>query len=287
MARQEDTTGAGQASTDAGSAPLCVGRHALGLVVLLLAIVPSYLMSRVATPIGVSEALSDSRGSAEPRESDVNQISPLEIRAHIQEVALRHGVSPRLVAAIIEAESEFNPRAVSRKGARGLMQLMPATASSLDVEDAFDPFENIEGGVRHLRRLMDRFNGNLPLVLAAYNAGEQAVIAYQGVPPYRETRRYVARILRRIGAEGVTTVPSPSGRRAALSVRTAAMEVGPVRTSRFGPMAGPPSSVWTGALDQRPIEMSGPEVGDDSAARVMSLDRRATKPTARVDSQSP
>jgi hypothetical protein len=79
------------------------------------------------------------------------------------------------------------------------MQLMPDTASSLRVSDSFDPYENIEGGVRHLRRLMDRYRGNLPLVLAAYNAGEQTVTVYRGVPPYRETRRYVSRILRRIG----------------------------------------------------------------------------------------
>jgi soluble lytic murein transglycosylase-like protein len=81
------------------------------------------------------------------------------------------------------------------------MQLMPVTASGLDVEDSFDPYENIEAGVRHLRRLMDRFDGDLPLVLAAYNAGEGAVQLYGGVPPYRETRRYVARILRRLGRQ--------------------------------------------------------------------------------------
>jgi soluble lytic murein transglycosylase-like protein len=124
-----------------------------------------------------------------------------EIEAHVREVAARYGVSPRLVAAIIEAESEFNPRAVSRRGARGLMQLMPATAESLDVGDSFDPLANIEGGVRHLRRLMDRFDGDLPLVLAAYNAGENAVVLHGGVPPYRETQRYVARIMRRIGRD--------------------------------------------------------------------------------------
>src|SRR5262249_57921463 len=105
-----------------------------------------------------------------------------------------------------EAESEFNPRAVSRKGARGLMQLMPATASSLSVRDSFDPYENIDGGVRHLRRLLDRFHGNIPLAVAAYNAGEQTVINYHGVPPYRETRRYVSKILRRINYRGVAVI---------------------------------------------------------------------------------
>ena len=102
------------------------------------------------------------------------------------------------MAAVIEAESEFNPRAVSRRGARGLMQLMPKTAKTLGVDDQFDPKENIEAGVRHLRALMDRFGDNLPLVLAAYNAGEVAVIKHRGVPPYRETRAYVKRIMKRL-----------------------------------------------------------------------------------------
>src|SRR5688572_7213776 len=136
--------------------------------------------------------------------------------AHIRDVAARYGVSPRLVAAIVEAESEFNPRAESRRGARGLMQLMPATATSLQVEDAFDPRSNIDGGVRHLRRLMDRFDGDLPVVLAAYNAGEQAVIHHGGVPPYRETRRYVRRILRRIGHPSVAAAPPRSGTKPAI-----------------------------------------------------------------------
>jgi hypothetical protein len=105
------------------------------------------------------------------------------------------------VAAVIAVESEFNPRAVSRRGAQGLMQLMPATAATLDVQDTFDTRENIEGGVRHLRVLMDRYRNDLPLVLAAYNAGDTAVLAYRGVPPYRETRQYVIRVLRRYDRE--------------------------------------------------------------------------------------
>ena len=104
-----------------------------------------------------------------------------------------------LVAAVIEAESDNNPRAVSRRGARGLMQLMPKTARTLGVRDPFDPRANIDAGVRHLRALMDRFgSNNLPLVLAAYNAGEVAVIKHRGVPPYRETRAYVKRILKKL-----------------------------------------------------------------------------------------
>lgn len=172
-------------------------RHVLGLGILLLTVVPAYFVSQANLASPDSEAMNMGRDDAADTSVEITQI--VEIEAHIREVAVRYDIPPILVAAIIEAESEFNPRAVSRRGAQGLMQLMPGTASSLKVTDTFDPYENIEGGVRHLRTLMDRYRGNLPLVLAAYNAGEQAVTVYRGVPPYRETRRYVSRILRRIG----------------------------------------------------------------------------------------
>jgi transglycosylase-like protein with SLT domain len=172
-------------------------RHVLGLGILLLTVVPAYLVSQANLTSPDSEAAKMAREDTADTSVEITQI--VEIEAHIREVAVRYDIPPILVAAIVEAESEFNPRAVSRRGAQGLMQLMPDTASSLRVSDSFDPYENIEGGVRHLRRLMDRYRGNLPLVLAAYNAGEQAVTVYRGVPPYRETRRYVSRILRRIG----------------------------------------------------------------------------------------
>lgn len=113
----------------------------------------------------------------------------------ISDAADRYGVAPTLVQSIIRAESAFNPWAVSRKGARGLMQLMPGTASALGVRDSFNPAQNIDGGVRHLRSLIDRYGGNLPLALAAYNAGAQAVDWYRGIPPYPETQQYVRRIL--------------------------------------------------------------------------------------------
>ncbi|HUH66750.1 MAG TPA: lytic transglycosylase domain-containing protein [Syntrophales bacterium] len=113
----------------------------------------------------------------------------------IVKVSEKHKIEPALIKAIIKAESNFNHRAVSPKGARGLMQLMPATASSLQVQDSFHPENNIEGGVRYLRYLLNYFNGSLPLALAAYNAGEAAVIKHRGVPPYRETQVYVQRVL--------------------------------------------------------------------------------------------
>ncbi len=128
----------------------------------------------------------------------------------IREAALRHGVPERLVSAVIRVESGFNPRAVSPKGARGLMQLMPGTASLLGVRNSFDPHENIDGGVRHLRGLMDRFPNNLPFALAAYNAGEQAVTVHRGIPPYLETQGYVSRILSLLGLPSAEATASPT-----------------------------------------------------------------------------
>jgi len=116
-------------------------------------------------------------------------------RAFIERVSSDHGVDPRLVTAVIEVESAWDPRAVSRKGAMGLMQLMPATARAYGVSDAFDPRANIEAGTRHLRSLLDRYD--LSLALAAYNAGAGTVERYGGVPPYPETRQYVSRVLAR------------------------------------------------------------------------------------------
>jgi len=115
--------------------------------------------------------------------------------ALIDAEARRANVDASLVSAVIRAESNFEPRSVSRKGARGLMQLMPATARRLGVAKPFDPRANVRGGARYLRELADRFGGRPELVLAAYNAGENAVETHGGIPPYRETVRYVERIL--------------------------------------------------------------------------------------------
>jgi soluble lytic murein transglycosylase-like protein len=127
--------------------------------------------------------------------------------AEIEEAATQYGVPRRLIEEVIRAESAFNASAVSPKGARGLMQLMPGTASMLGVRNSFDPRENIRGGVRHLRALLDRYGNNVPLALAAYNAGEQAVTTYGGIPPYAETQQYVRKILAGYGA----TMPGGPG----------------------------------------------------------------------------
>jgi soluble lytic murein transglycosylase-like protein len=128
----------------------------------------------------------------------------------INEAASRYAVPERLIWAVIRAESGFEPRAVSRRGARGLMQLMPETAAILGVRDVFDPHENIDAGARHLRALIERFGHDLRLAVAAYNAGEKAVLRYGSVPPYRETQQYVTRVLRFYDAP-VKQVELPGG----------------------------------------------------------------------------
>jgi soluble lytic murein transglycosylase-like protein len=114
--------------------------------------------------------------------------------AIIQEAAAEYDVDPALIRAVMQAESAFHPYAVSRAGAEGLMQLMPALADEMGVSDSFDPRENIMGGVRYLKRLLDYHNGNLDLALASYNAGPGNVERYGGVPPFRETRNYIKTI---------------------------------------------------------------------------------------------
>ena len=124
-----------------------------------------------------------------------SRLTAASIDGLIEAFAAEHSIDSALIRAVIRAESNFNHRAVSRKGAQGLMQLMPATIWRLSVGDAFDPHENIGAGVRYLRQLLDQFQGDLTLALAAYNAGENAVLRYRGVPPYQETREYVKKVL--------------------------------------------------------------------------------------------
>jgi len=124
------------------------------------------------------------------------QINIRDYNKIITQAAAKFNLDAALIKAVIKAESNFNHKAVSRAGAKGLMQLMPQTASSLNVDDVFHPGNNIEGGARYLRYLLNLYRGNLTLALAAYNAGEGAVAKYNyGVPPYRETQNYVRRVL--------------------------------------------------------------------------------------------
>ncbi len=124
-----------------------------------------------------------------------------ELAAMATAAARRHSLDPDLVQAVVAVESGFRPDAVSPKGAQGLMQLMPATARSLGVKDSLDPAANLDGGTRHLRALIERYDGDVKRALAAYNAGEGAVARHGGVPPYPETVAYVRKVLERAKAE--------------------------------------------------------------------------------------
>ncbi|HKC96818.1 MAG TPA: lytic transglycosylase domain-containing protein [Methylomirabilota bacterium] len=189
-----------------------IERHLLGLGVLLVTFSTGYFLSGFsgsrelpaeARPTQVARVEAAPVESAPtpppaPAPTSTETDGEVDLDTYIKQVAARYDVPADLVAAVIEAESSRNPRAVSRRGARGLMQLMPKTAKRLGVDDPFDPRANIEAGVKHLRAMIDIFGNDLPRVLAAYNAGEVAVIKHRGVPPYRETRAYVKRIVKKL-----------------------------------------------------------------------------------------
>ena len=143
-------------------------------------------------------AAADARAKAEQAPTDPGvlpkSINPDMLHQMVQETAQKHDVDPALVSAVISTESNWNTSALSRKGAQGLMQLVPETAQKLGVFNAWDPQQNIDGGVRYLHMLLDRYNGDLPKALAAYNAGPSAVDRWGGVPNYPETQEYVRKV---------------------------------------------------------------------------------------------
>jgi hypothetical protein len=128
----------------------------------------------------------------------------------IRVAAAKYALDPLLLANVMAAESNFNPRAVSRKNAQGLMQLMPQTSSRLLVKNPFDPAQNIDAGAAYLKQMLNRFDGNVEFALAAYNAGPDRVVQYGGIPPFRETQDYVRRITTRVN-QGVSPVALPAG----------------------------------------------------------------------------
>ncbi len=150
---------------------------------------PERAADGIAVPISSVEAEAEALSAGAPS-------SRTEVMALVDRLAAQHGVRVALARAVVQVESNYESRAVSPKGAMGLMQLMPATARQYALQDPFDPAQNLEAGLRHLRGLLDRYGkGRESLALAAYNAGEGAVTRYGGIPPFRETQNYVRRIL--------------------------------------------------------------------------------------------
>jgi transglycosylase-like protein with SLT domain len=187
--------------------PLPAVGAALGLTLLFAVWTPP------ADVVIRTAAVSRPAAEVEVEEPAAPEYDLAAIPDHIRAAAKRYRLSEELITAVISVESNFDHAAVSQKGARGLMQLMPQTSAMIGVRDPHDPDENIDAGASHLRAMLDTFNNDLPLALAAYNAGEQNVIRYKGIPPYPETRRFVVRVLRRMGdkqtAERVLAKPVP------------------------------------------------------------------------------
>ncbi len=156
---------------------------------LLIEVLTNYLQKKESQTSQVSQ---NEQNTVSSSSTSTKQVNFADI---IREVSARYNVDANLVNSVVEVESGFDPLAESPAGAQGLMQLMPETATSLGVSDAFDPQQNIEGGVRFLSQLMNYFDGDIEKVLAGYNAGPGAVDEYGGIPPYQETHTYVQRVM--------------------------------------------------------------------------------------------
>jgi len=156
------------------------------------------------------------------------KLPPTVYDPYIDRVAEENGLSPSLIKAVALVESGFDPHAVSGAGAQGLMQLMPQTAKAYGVKDAFDPLANLQAGARHLRKLLDRFEGDLTLALAAYNAGEGAVERHDGVPDYAETVNYVRRVHEKLGRQPRGLPAKTSTARAARPIRFRVLDDGSI-----------------------------------------------------------
>jgi hypothetical protein len=191
-------------------------------------------------PAASQVSISVAAPSESVRSKSAKSVPALPLNQVVNTASAAYHLDPDLVNSVIHAESGFNSRAVSPKGARGLMQLMPGTANQLGVNDAFDPQANVDGGSRYLRELLERYNFDLVKALAAYNAGPERVEQYRGVPPFRETRAYVARIVheyntkkiaqekeakrKQVSTKGTNKAPIHAPRAAKLGATTTAAE---------------------------------------------------------------
>ncbi|HXM68651.1 MAG TPA: lytic transglycosylase domain-containing protein [Candidatus Acidoferrum sp.] len=174
------------------------------------------------------EPVSNVKAPPPPKPSD----RPIDLNEVVRTASGNYQLDPDLVNSVIRAESGFNARAVSPKGAQGLMQLMPQTASQLGVQNSFDPRSNVEGGTRYLRELLERYNFDLIKALAAYNAGPQRVEQYGGVPPYYETKAYVARIVRDFNEKKLAAQAAASPTKKTAGTKSASKHVPPAKSQK-------------------------------------------------------
>ena len=151
--------------------------------------------SQIAKTNGFNQIFNDAINNSLTTSISSKTATPAEITGIIDSSARKYGLDPKLIAAVAKNESNFNPNAVSSAGAVGIMQLMPETAEALGVHNLYDPRQNVDGGAKYLKELLTTFNGDVTKAIAAYNAGPQAVINHNGIPPYKETQAYVGKVL--------------------------------------------------------------------------------------------
>jgi hypothetical protein len=252
---------------------------ALGLAALFAIGTPAHVVEhavRLSEPVAETEP-------AESTDATDQEYDLAAIPDHIKSASQRYRLPEQLITAVISVESNFDHAAVSRKGARGLMQLMPQTSALIGVRDPHSPEQNIDAGASHLRAMLDTFNNDLPLALAAYNAGEQSVVRYHGIPPYPETRRFVARVLNKMGDQQAAArvmakpIPAPQWLSRAPRPRTQ-ITVQTVSSSPARPIMVPVPA-------PRPAR-STPVMAQDPDARDASRSWRPAAPPSAADTFS-